>query len=89
VALNELAVVALQETTGWLEYLQSPEALRNARRAREHRIATRNQRRSRTPNPESGTSNTEPQTPNAEPGTPNPEPGTEPEHEPRSENSEA
>jgi len=46
VALNELAVIALQETTGWLEYLQSPEALRNARRARERRIASRNERRS-------------------------------------------
>ena len=51
-SLNELAEIALQETTGWLEYLQSPEALRNARRARERRIATRNERRSRTPNPE-------------------------------------
>ena len=53
--LNELAEVALQETTGWLEYLQSPEALRNARRARERRIASRNERRSRTPNKEPGT----------------------------------
>ena len=52
VALNALAEVALQETTGWLEYLQSPEALRNARRARERRIATRNARRSRTSNSE-------------------------------------
>ena len=46
--LSELADVALQEVTGLLEYLQSPEALRNARRARERRIATRNERRSRT-----------------------------------------
>jgi hypothetical protein len=49
-ALNELAVIALQETTGWPEYLQSPEALKNARRARERRIASRNERRSRTLN---------------------------------------
>jgi four helix bundle protein len=64
VALNELAEIALKETTGWLEYLQSPEALRNARRARERRIASRNERRSRTSNP------------NSELGTRNPEPGT-------------
>ena len=51
-ALNKLAETALKETTGWLEYLQSPEALRNARRARERRIASRNERRSRTPNTE-------------------------------------
>jgi len=50
VTLNELAETALKETTGWLEYLQSPEALRNARRARERRIASRNERRSRTSN---------------------------------------
>ena len=30
VALNDLAVIALQETSGWLEHLRSPEALRNA-----------------------------------------------------------
>ena len=52
VELNALAQVALRETTGWLEYLQSPEALRNARRARERRIASRNERGSRTPNKE-------------------------------------
>jgi len=43
--LNLLAERALEETTGLLEYLQSPEALRNARRARERRIATRDTRR--------------------------------------------
>jgi four helix bundle protein len=43
--LNLLAERALEETTGLLEYLQSPEALRNARRARERRIATRDARR--------------------------------------------
>ena len=44
-ALDQLAVTALEEVTGLLEYLQSPEALRNARRARERRIATRGERR--------------------------------------------
>jgi len=43
--LNALAEVALQEVTGLMEYLQSPEALRNARRARERRIASRQTRR--------------------------------------------
>ena len=51
-ALNQLAEIALEETTGLLEYLQSPEALRNARRARERRIAGRNERRARTSNSE-------------------------------------
>ena len=69
-AYDKLAETALREVTGLMEYLQSPEALRNARRARERRIATRAARSSRG-------SNTEP------------ERGTEPEHEPRSENSEA
>jgi hypothetical protein len=50
--LNELAEVALREVTGLLEYLQSPEALRNARRARERRIATRHERSRRRPNSE-------------------------------------
>jgi four helix bundle protein len=50
--LDALAVVALQEVTGLMEYLQSPEALRNARRARERRIASRNERLARrTPKP--------------------------------------
>ena len=71
-ALNALAERALEELTGLLEYLQSPEALRNARRARERRIATRAARRTLNP----------------EPRTPNPEHGTEPEHEPRTENPE-
>jgi hypothetical protein len=52
--LNALAAVALQEVTGLMEYLQSPEALRNARRARERRIASRQERLARRPprNPE-------------------------------------
>ena len=66
---DRLAEAALQEVTGLMEYLQSPEALRNARRARERRIASRSERR----------------TANLEPGTTNLEPRTEPEHEPRSE----
>jgi four helix bundle protein len=48
-ALNQLAEAALQEITGLLEYLQSPEALRNARRARERRVATRSERRTQNP----------------------------------------
>ena len=43
--LDALAQAALQEVTGLMEYLQSPEALRNARRARERRIASRSERR--------------------------------------------
>ena len=66
--LNELAETALGETTGLIEYLQSPEALRNARRARERRIAVRDERRTTEP----GT--TEPGT--TKPGTTNPEPRT-------------
>jgi four helix bundle protein len=71
-ALNRLADAALQEVTGLLEYLQSPEALRNARRARERRIATRSERR--TLNPSLGTRNPES---NPELSNPEPEPGTE------------
>jgi four helix bundle protein len=37
---NAMAEAALQELTGLMEYLQSPEALRNARRARERRMRT-------------------------------------------------
>jgi four helix bundle protein len=80
--LDALAETALEEVTGLMEYLQSPEALRNARRARERRIASRPERLAkRAPNKE-------PRTPNQEPGTPNQEPGTEPEHEPSTENPE-
>ena len=43
--LNALAEAALQEVTGLMEYLESPEALRNARMARERRRAKRQQRR--------------------------------------------
>jgi four helix bundle protein len=58
--LNQLAETALEELTGLIEYLQSPEALRNARRARERRVASRPERRQR--NAERGTknANTEP-----------------------------
>jgi four helix bundle protein len=46
---DPLAEAALQEVTGLMEYLQSPEALRNARRARERRISSRpDRRRTRT-----------------------------------------
>jgi len=72
-----MAEAALQEVTGLMEYLQSPEALRNARRARERRIASRPERRGRrTEADERGTRNPEPRTPNPEPRTRNEEPGT-------------
>jgi four helix bundle protein len=79
--LDKLADAALEEVTGLMEYLQSPEALRNARRARERRIASRPERRPQ---------NTERQIGNNEPRTENKEAGTEPEteDEPRTENSE-
>jgi four helix bundle protein len=86
--LDSLAASALEEVTGLMEYLQSPEALRNARRARERRIASRPERLSRR------TQNREPSNPEqanpeqANPEHPNKEPRTEREHEPRSENPE-
>lgn len=50
---DTFAEAALEQVTGLMEYLQSPEALRNARRARERRIASRPERRTqRTLNPE-------------------------------------
>jgi four helix bundle protein len=70
VELNALAEIALQEVTGLMEYLQSPEALRNARRARERRAAGRHERlNARAANPE----NSNPEPSNPEPRTPNPE----------------
>ena len=85
--LNQLAETALEEVTGLMEYLQSPEALRNARRARERRIASRPQRgsentgrRTRTKPPR-----TQKRTQNR---TPNPEPNDESEHEQRTEKPE-
>jgi four helix bundle protein len=54
--LNDMAGGALAEVTGLMDYLQSPEALRNARRAKERRLASRSkrlaQRPPRTPNNE-------------------------------------
>jgi four helix bundle protein len=92
VALNALAEAALEQVTGLLEYLQSPEALRNARRARERRIATRPDRRTqnlepRTQNLEPRTQNLEPRTRNSESRTQNSEPRTQ-NSEPRTQNSE-
>jgi four helix bundle protein len=46
-ALNKPAETALEEVSGLMEYLQSPEALRNARRARERRMANRGERRTK------------------------------------------
>jgi four helix bundle protein len=84
--LNELAETALSETTGLIAYLQSPEALRNARRAREQRIAARDERRTTEPgtpeprNPEPGTRNREHTNPeHTNPEHTNPE-HTNPEH---------
>ena len=74
--LDGLAQAALQEVTGLMEYLQSPEALRNARRARERRIVSRQKRRSEQL--EGGSANLEPE----------PAPNCEPEHEPSTENQE-
>jgi hypothetical protein len=48
----QTAEAALEEVTGLLEYLQSSEAVRNARRARERRIASRPERRTLNPNKE-------------------------------------
>ena len=83
---DTLAEAALAEVTGLMEYLQSPEALRNARRARERRIASRPERRAKNQElrTKTGTGT------GTGTGTPNREPRTEPEgeHEPRSENPE-
>jgi four helix bundle protein len=59
--LDAMAETALEEVTGLMEYLQSPEALRSARRARERRIASRHARRSAARSPEAAS------------GRPNPE----------------
>jgi four helix bundle protein len=55
--LNAMAETALEEVTGLMEYLRSPEALKNARKARERRIAERPNREPRTRNPEPRTRN--------------------------------
>jgi four helix bundle protein len=82
--LDALAEVALEEVTGLMEYLQSPEASRNARRARERRIASRNERiENRAARAPRGAKR---RTENQEQRTH--EPNQEPEHEPRSENEE-
>jgi four helix bundle protein len=74
---------ALKEMGGLLDYLQSPEAKRNAERIRQKRFERRNRRlnsEKRTTNQEPGTANQEPRTRNPnqehEPGTRNREPGT-------------
>jgi four helix bundle protein len=70
--LDALAELALAEVTGLIEYLQSPEALQNTRRARERPIATRHARRSQAALAEVTADGA------------NSEPRTEPEHQPRS-----
>jgi four helix bundle protein len=81
VELDALAETALKEVTGLMEYLQSPEALRNARRARERRIASRHERRRQPESLETapGRANREQRTRNHQ----NPEHEREIEHEPR------
>jgi hypothetical protein len=80
---NALAELALEEVTGLMDYLQSPEALRNARRARERRIARRRvadengKSVGADPNQELGTKNQELGTENREPRTENRERRTE------------
>lgn len=88
VDVNQLAETALEEVTGLMEYLQSPEALRNARRARERRIAARPERRGESKPRRSH--NKQPGGTNAKQRTKNTEPRTEPEAEDerRTENSE-
>lgn len=81
--LDALAQEALREVTGLLEYLQSPEALRNARRARERRIASRQTHLNRRKRAVQKSND-----PNVEQRTSNHEPRTEPEHERRTENPE-
>jgi four helix bundle protein len=83
--LETLAESALQEVTGLLDYLQSPEALRNARRARERRMASRQERLAKRPARAPKVRGAE--QPNREPRTANPEPNLE--HEPRTKNPEA
>jgi hypothetical protein len=68
--LNAMAETSLEEVTGLMEYLRSPEALKNARQARERRIAARSNREPRTREPaNSEPANSEP--PNSEPRTRN------------------
>ena len=75
--MDTLAREALHEIGGLLDYLQSPEAGRNARRIKERR-AERRQRRKNAPNDEPRTGSNEPRTEppnkNREPGTANEEP---------------
>jgi four helix bundle protein len=47
-SLNGLADTALQEVTGLIEYLQSPEAARNAQEARQRGVARHAARKSRS-----------------------------------------
>jgi four helix bundle protein len=57
---DEVAAKVLSETAGLLDYLQSPEAKRNAERIRQKRIERGRNRRG-TQNREPGTSNPEPE----------------------------
>ena len=55
--LEPLAQVAIEEVTGLITYLQSPQALLNARRVRERRIARTGNRKRRTRNRTRNTNN--------------------------------
>jgi hypothetical protein len=68
--LNALAEAALRAVTGLMEYLQSAEALQNARRARERRIAMRLERRSNAAGPDETVNAAAPDEPRT--GTPEP-----------------
>ena len=70
-----MAETALEEVTGLMEYLRSPEALKNARKARERRIAERPNREPRTPN-------SEPEPDSNRNPNPNPEPNVNTNREP-------
>ncbi len=82
--LDALAETALEEVTGLMEYLQSPEALRNARRARERRIASRPERlANRRPRPDAN-----PPAPESRENPRNPKNPEDPENPENPENSE-
>ena len=68
---NALAEVALEEVTGLMEYLQSPEALRNARKVRERRIARRPTKGEDLGNAEPRTAEPRTRTEHLEPSTSN------------------
>ena len=79
--LDALAERALEQVTGLMKYLHSTEAARNARRARERRVANREARQQEVTTLELQSARTARSNVGDEPRTPNSEPRTEPEHE--------